>query len=165
MTTDRWLEVNRHLVPCLETRKAHWLRSFVSLESGRSVCELEVPYAEAVREACRAARMPFNRVWRAEIWSAQHPNGLIACHHPILAEFTYEPPITHDGYELVKKKAKPCLLEAGVQPLFTLMSLNREQSICLFEATSAEDVRLAFRKSDLPFRRVWRSQLILPLGQ
>ena len=165
MSYDLWELVNRSLDACLDVWDWKWLRSFITLDGSRSICELEAPYAEVVREACRKANMPFDQVWRAELRVGQNPEALISCQNPVLAKFIHDPPITQEGYELAKQKANPCLREAGVQPLATLMSLNGEQSICLFEARSAEDVRLAFRKAGLPFQSIWRSQLILPSEQ
>ena len=163
MSLELWDSVNHSLDVCLNKYDWQWLRSFITLDGSRSICELEVPYAEVVREACRKASIPFDRVWRAEIWPGMNPDGLQANKQPILAEFTYEPPMTPETWTDATQRTRPCCIEMGIQSLVTLMAVNGERSICMFAATSAEEVRLMCRKVNAPFKRVWRSQLILPL--
>jgi hypothetical protein len=35
------------------------------------ICEFEAPDAESVREACRAASIPFERVWAANVFDVE----------------------------------------------------------------------------------------------
>jgi molybdenum-dependent DNA-binding transcriptional regulator ModE len=35
------------------------------------VCEFEAPDAESVREACRAAGIPYERVWTADVYAVE----------------------------------------------------------------------------------------------
>jgi hypothetical protein len=51
--------------PCEDERKAKWLRTVLSIDRKRMICEYEAPDAESVREAQRSAGMPFDRVWTA----------------------------------------------------------------------------------------------------
>lgn len=53
------------LSPCLDVRGIRWISSSLSTDGTRSVCKFEAPDAESVREANRAAGLPFERVWAA----------------------------------------------------------------------------------------------------
>jgi hypothetical protein len=54
------------LDPCLTAHGVRWIRSYLSLDRRRMICEFEADDAEAVRSACRSASVPFARVWTAE---------------------------------------------------------------------------------------------------
>jgi hypothetical protein len=58
------------LGPCLETHGATWLRSYVSSDGRRMICEFEAPDAEAVRASMRSSGTPFERVWPAQVLKA-----------------------------------------------------------------------------------------------
>ncbi|HEY9728347.1 MAG TPA: nickel-binding protein [Chroococcales cyanobacterium] len=68
--------------------------------------------------------------------------------------------ITKEVWDITSQKAQPCYRELEVRRLFSLMSADGKQSICLFEASSADALRSVYRKVGLPFKQVWRSQLI-----
>jgi len=53
---------------CLDAYGARWIRSFLSTDRKRIVCEFEAEDAEAVRSAFRSAGVPFARVWTAEVF-------------------------------------------------------------------------------------------------
>ncbi|HBB36085.1 MAG TPA: DUF4242 domain-containing protein [Cyanobacteria bacterium UBA8803] len=53
--------------PCLVARNVRWLRSFVSRDRRRTICELEATDADTVREAYRQAGYSVERVWVANI--------------------------------------------------------------------------------------------------
>lgn len=54
------------LDPCLDAHGVRWLRSYLSLDRRRMVCEFEADDAEAVRSSFRSAGVAFARVWAAE---------------------------------------------------------------------------------------------------
>jgi len=58
----------QRLDPCLEAYGARWMRSYLSTDGRRIVCEFEAADAEAVRGAFRSARVGFTRVWTAEVF-------------------------------------------------------------------------------------------------
>jgi hypothetical protein len=62
----------QRLDPCLEAHGVRWIRSYLSLDRRRMVCEFEAADAEAVRGALRSAGVGFLRVWPAEEY---HPGG------------------------------------------------------------------------------------------
>ncbi len=160
---DRWMQVNHALDGCLEARQAHWLHSLVSVNGDRSLCLFKVPYVETVRESCRQARMPFQRVWQAELWLAEEPQNFSQGTSLIVAEVSYDPPITGTIYEATKQQAKGCLDELNIQSAFSIIALDGTHSACIFSATSAEAVRSLYRKVGIPFERVWKGTLIQPM--
>ena len=66
--TLTWFEMARRIDKCLALRGARWMRSYVSTDGRRSVCEFEAPDAESVREAFRTAGQPFDRAWVVNLW-------------------------------------------------------------------------------------------------
>lgn len=162
MTYEVWEEMHQQVDSCLHLRGISWIRSLISQDGHRCICELEAPYADAVREACRESGTPFEGVWRAEIWSGEEPDTTLSCKSPVTAEIMYEPPMTKELWDIASQKAQSCFRELEVQRLFSLMSPDGKQSICLFEASSADSVRSLYRKVGIPFKQIWRSQLITP---
>jgi hypothetical protein len=51
--------------PCLNAHGVRLLRSLISLDGLRMVCEYEAPDAESVRQANRKSGLVFDRVWTA----------------------------------------------------------------------------------------------------
>jgi hypothetical protein len=56
------------LDPCLQVRGARWMRSYLSMDRRRMVCEFEAADAETVREAYRMAGQRFDRCWGAILY-------------------------------------------------------------------------------------------------
>ena len=56
------------LDPCLEVRNGCWVRSYISKDRRRCMCEFEAPDAESVRDALRTADVPFDRVWSSDLY-------------------------------------------------------------------------------------------------
>jgi hypothetical protein len=63
-------DFTKRLAPCLDIREGTWTRTYVSNDRRRMVCEFEAPDADSVREALRSARIPFDRVWSAQMFDA-----------------------------------------------------------------------------------------------
>lgn len=63
----KWLEADMRLLPCLEAHGATWIRSQVSLDGQRTMCEFEAPDADSIRTAYRKTGVAFKRVWIAEV--------------------------------------------------------------------------------------------------
>ena len=55
---------------CLEAHRVRFVRSLVSSDGLRVICEYEAPDAETVRLANRKMGLPFDRVWAAESYPA-----------------------------------------------------------------------------------------------
>jgi hypothetical protein len=65
LTLDDFRGAGAVLGPCLDVRGIRWICSDIASDGLRSVCKFEATDAEAVREANRAAGMPFEKVWVA----------------------------------------------------------------------------------------------------
>jgi hypothetical protein len=162
ITYDNWMQVNHTLDGCLEARQVEWLYSLVSVNGDRSVCLFNVPYTETVRESCREARMPFQRVWQADLWMEQDLTSFPQGCSLVIAAVNFDPPMTKTKYEFCKQQAEGCFQELKIQPAFTAISLDGTSSICAFSATSAEAVRSLYRKVGQPFQQIWKAILIRP---
>jgi hypothetical protein len=58
----------RRVDPCLVAHEVRWIRSLVSADRRRMICEFEAADADSVRMAFRSARVVFSRVWVAELF-------------------------------------------------------------------------------------------------
>ncbi|HIK15553.1 MAG TPA: hypothetical protein IGS53_09765 [Leptolyngbyaceae cyanobacterium M33_DOE_097] len=162
MTFDRWMVVNHSLDDCLESRQVHWHNSLVSENGDRSICVFEVPAMELVRTACRQARMPFQRVWAAELWVDQALNNRPQGSSVIVAEVDYPQPVTRAVDEAAKQQAAGYFQNMNIQSLCSVVSLDGNHSICVFSAVSAEAVRSLYRTTNMPFQQIWKATLIRP---
>jgi len=52
---------------CKEIHSITWKRSVMSNDRRRAICEYEAPDAETVRRVQLEARIPFDRIWAAEL--------------------------------------------------------------------------------------------------
>lgn len=66
-TWDQWDEANAYVLPCYAERHAEWVQSYVSSDRTRTICEINAPDAEVIREANRRFGIPFDRVWSATL--------------------------------------------------------------------------------------------------
>lgn len=76
-TYDNWMQATKSLDGCIEARSIQWLYSLVSAQGDRSLSVYQVPYVEALREAYREGRMPFQRVWAADMWGEKIPRAFL----------------------------------------------------------------------------------------
>jgi len=58
---------------CLVAHRVRHLRTYISLDGKRTICEYEAPDAEAVRSASQRAGMPYERVWTARVFVSGEP--------------------------------------------------------------------------------------------
>jgi Protein of unknown function (DUF4242) len=68
ITPEGMAEAGARLDPCLEVRGIRHIRSWVSRDGKRGLCEYEAADAESVREAYRSAQVKFLRVWSADLF-------------------------------------------------------------------------------------------------
>ena len=59
---------------CLEAHGARWMRSYLSVDRRRLVCEFEAADAESVRDSFRSAGVPFDACWSATVFSRDQPS-------------------------------------------------------------------------------------------
>jgi hypothetical protein len=71
LTDERYAAYAKQLDPCMEIRHGAWRRSAVAKDKLRVVCEFEAPDAESVREAYRLAKVPFERIWTADVFAVE----------------------------------------------------------------------------------------------
>ena len=70
-----WLTSSAKLVDrCLAAYGAHWMRSYLSTDRKRMFCEFEAADAEQVRQSYRAAGVPFDACWIADVYSRDQPS-------------------------------------------------------------------------------------------
>lgn len=55
---------------CLDAHRVRFVRSLISSDGLRVICEYQAPDAETVRLANRKLGLPFDRVWAAESFAA-----------------------------------------------------------------------------------------------
>ncbi len=65
-------ETATRLDVCLEPRGAMWRRSYLSADRKRMTCEFEAPTVDTVREAYRAAGVPYERAWAADVFAVEN---------------------------------------------------------------------------------------------
>jgi hypothetical protein len=162
VTYDAWMQTTQSLGGCIAVRNIQWLYSLVSMQGDRSICVYGVPYDDVLREAYRKARMSFQQIWSVELWLEQNPTSFPQGVSLVVAEVSFDPPMTKTHYDETKHQAVGCLQELNIQPLVSLISLDGKNAICLFVAVSAEDVRSLYRKINKPFKQVWKAILIQP---
>lgn len=68
ITDEQLISASEALHPCLEVRGITKLRSWVSNDRRRSVCEYRAADAESLREAYRAAAIGYARIWSATLF-------------------------------------------------------------------------------------------------
>ena len=56
------------LNPCCKLRNVRWVRSYMSEDRRRGFCQFEAADAETVREAHRAAGVPFASAWPSSVY-------------------------------------------------------------------------------------------------
>jgi hypothetical protein len=92
ISEDAYAQLSKRLDPCLDARRAVWRRSYVSKDRRRITCEFEAADAEAVRQACRTANVPFERVWAAEVFAVEdYPESLAKLNQLVLGSDTAPP--------------------------------------------------------------------------
>ena len=71
LTDEEHGRIGQRLDKCAEAYGARWMRSYLSTDRRRMVCEFEAPDAEAVRSSYRSAGVAFERVWTAELYARE----------------------------------------------------------------------------------------------
>ncbi len=69
LTDEEHGRIGQRLDWCLAAYGATWIRSYLSADRRRMVCEFAAPDAEAVRTSYRSAGVAFDRVWAAEVYA------------------------------------------------------------------------------------------------
>jgi hypothetical protein len=78
LSDEELSRISRRLDACLEVRDGCWVRSYVSADRTRMICDFEAPDAESVRQAMRSAQVEFDRVWSAQVFAVEDYPELLA---------------------------------------------------------------------------------------
>jgi hypothetical protein len=73
MTAQDLRDAAQRLDKCLAAHGARWMRSYLSKDRMRMICEFEAGDAEQIRESARNAGVPFDRCWPADCFSRDQP--------------------------------------------------------------------------------------------
>ena len=71
LTDEEHNRMGSRLDDCLASHGARWMRSYLSNDRRRMVCEFEAADAESVRQSYRSAGVTFDRVWVAERYTRE----------------------------------------------------------------------------------------------
>ena len=75
MTPEELSVAAKQLDKCLEAHGARWMRSYLSKDRKRMICEFEAADAEQVRSSARSAGVPFDACWTADMYSREAPTA------------------------------------------------------------------------------------------
>jgi hypothetical protein len=68
LTDEEHDRIAKRIDVCVEMRHARWMRSYLSADRKRMICEFVSPDVESVREAYRSAGVAVERVYGAELY-------------------------------------------------------------------------------------------------
>lgn len=67
MSDQELSEVTARMAPCLELHDVQWIRTHLSEDRQRMVCEYQARDAESVRKVQHEAQAKFDRVWAGQL--------------------------------------------------------------------------------------------------
>jgi hypothetical protein len=67
MSDQALQEVSERMAPCLKLHGVQWIRTHLSEDRQRMVCEYEARDAESVRKVQHEAQAKFDRVWPGQL--------------------------------------------------------------------------------------------------
>ena len=73
ITPEELNDAAKRVDRCLEAHGARWMRSYLSTDRKRIICEFEAADAEQVRESYRSAGVNFDSCWSADVYSRDVP--------------------------------------------------------------------------------------------
>jgi hypothetical protein len=78
----------------------------------------------------------------------------------IVAERTFEEPLTDADLELMRAGSSPCYDAHRVTFVRSLVSADRKRTICEYDAPDADSVRQASQKLGVPYDRVYPADIV-----
>jgi hypothetical protein len=75
VTSEELNESAKRFDHCLEQHGARWMRSYISKDRTRIICEFEAADAESVRNSARSAGVPFDKCWTADVYVRDSPSA------------------------------------------------------------------------------------------
>jgi hypothetical protein len=73
ISPEELTDAARRVDKCLQAHGARWMRSYLSKDRKRMICEFEAPDAEQVRNSYRSAGVNFEACWTADVFSREKP--------------------------------------------------------------------------------------------
>ena len=67
LTVDELRAVETRMAPCLDLYGVRWIRSRLSSDRKRMICEYEAADVASVRNVQQESRASFDRMWAAEV--------------------------------------------------------------------------------------------------
>jgi Protein of unknown function (DUF4242) len=71
LTDEEHGRIGKRIDACAEMRKVRWMRSYLSADRKRLVCEFESPDVQSVRDAYHTAGVALERAWGAELYKRE----------------------------------------------------------------------------------------------
>jgi hypothetical protein len=71
LTAESLEAVGRDGQSCLAAYRVRHLRTLLSPDGLRTICEYEAPDAESVRQASTRLGLPFERIWTARVFDSE----------------------------------------------------------------------------------------------
>lgn len=159
ITVQQWQSANADVGVCLNMRGASWVRTYLADDGHRSVCEFEAPHAEAVREACRTAGVPFDAIWRADISPDFDGDAIAAIANPIVVEVNAG---AAEDWDACKARMREQLHAQGITQVRSLLAPDGSREMWLFDAKNDGAVQQLQQELGAGVKGVWRSQLLQP---
>ncbi|MBD1846581.1 DUF4242 domain-containing protein [Cyanobacteria bacterium FACHB-63] len=82
-----------------------------------------------------------------------------------ISEVTFSPtvpaPVTYDTWRQATQRLTPCTQLRQIQWLYSLVSVQGDRSVCIYQIPYADAVREAYHEAEMPFQRVWQAELWL----
>jgi hypothetical protein len=70
-------------------------------------------------------------------------------------------PITDDAWRQTTQRLTHCIQSRQIQWLYSLVSVQGDRSVCIYQIPYADAVREAYHEAGMPFQRVWQAELWL----
>lgn len=67
ISQEKWNQDIAIGIPCHNAHNVRWIRSMMSRDRSRAICEFEAPDADTVRRSFRKVGLPFARIWTVDI--------------------------------------------------------------------------------------------------
>ena len=140
---------------CLGLYRIDHVRSLLSPDMSRLVCQFSGPDAESVRAALRKAGADVSRLWPGTTHDAPGVTTDDIAQANVLVQRHFDAPVALGDIQAIEDEGAWCLEARNVQFVRTYFSSDRTRMVCLYRAPDAESVRAAQRQAKMPLDDVW----------
>lgn len=158
LTLQQWQERHPIFCHCLTFRGASWLRTYISEDGTRSVCEYEAPYVDIIREVFRETNISFDQIWSADV--DDMPGTKICVPNPFVMEFEQPLVKSSSTWTTSLNDLNQSLENKGISILRTLKSVKHPYRIWFLDTDTSVMVKSISQQQSFPAIKVWRSQLL-----